>query len=646
MDDYMVECSVDHGCWTRSPLHGLVIGRSCTPCISFGPSKPKKDAGLGPIGETEVIKDGDEVSDSEVNVNCEGSTKDEGELEKIDEISSSKSVEQSNDRNKQDVVVSNSDKHANDVIDVDNGTEVKNDCDMNKVTEDVVVSNYDKPANDVIDVDNGTEVKNDCDMNKVTVDKTGKSYAKMVTKDTITVTKNLMFIAPKVNENGEETILFDEDIVKKGRVKWQYTICGYFVGPNMLIHELRYHIRRIWSRFGLKEVIVNASGVNLFKFQNEIGMNNVLNQGPWMVNNRPLFVQKWNPEIGLMKVEPTKLPLWIKMVNIPMEAWSVEVGRADYARVLVEVEAEKQMRSKIKIEYIDMNKCLKGIKVVKVEYDWKPECCSHCKVFGHTFEMSNVRQRTEKEIQEKRVQDEFAPVQNRKKNVQQQNRSWQYRNNYNNNNQRQEYRKKNGENDKGKGVAQDNASTSTSKAASNGTSVKPDELRILKDRMVVDVYLNKKIQPTCAEVKNWTKDMEDYFNKQWDIDRLKEKENEEMNVKDAMEAIWNIRSMNKLKKQKEVKKLILEEGIQVCAILETHVKPHKLPKVCEVAFGNWCWISNVVHSQNGCRIVVSWDKEMVNVMLLHTSRQHMHKVLEFNSQILQGLFGITWYSVF
>ena len=91
---------------------------------------------------------------------------------------------------------------------------------------------------------------------------------------------------------------------------------------------------------------------------------------------------------------------------------------------------------------------------------------------------------------------------------------------------------------------------------------------------------------------------------------------------------WNIRSMNKLKKQKEVKKLIAEEGIQVCAILETHVKPQKLTKVCEVAFENWSWISNVVHSQNGCRIVVSWDRDMVNVMLIHTSRQHMVCMIE------------------
>ena len=176
-----------------------------------------------------------------------------------------------------------------------------------------------------------------------------------------------------------------------------------------------------------------------------------------MVNNRPLFVQKWNPEIGLLKVEPTKMPLWIKMVNIPMEAWSVEgisamasslgkplvmdsvtahmcqfgVGRADYARVLVEVEAGKQMKSEIKIEYTDMNKCLKGTKVVKVEYDWKPDCCSHCKVFGHVVDQCNVRPRTEKEIQDKReaenkvqvankpkFQEEFVPVQNRKSNMQ------------------------------------------------------------------------------------------------------------------------------------------------------------------------------------------------------------------------------------
>ncbi|PWA94009.1 geranyllinalool synthase [Artemisia annua] len=138
--------------------------------------------------------------------------------------------------------------------------------------------------------------------------------------------------------------------------------------------------------------------------------------------------------------------------NLMFIAPKFGVGRADYARVLVEVEAGKQMKFEIKIEYTDMNKCLKGTKVVKVEYDWKPDCCSHCKVANKP-----------------KFQEEFAPVQNRKSNMQQQNRNWQYRSNYNNH-QRQEYRKKNGGNDKGKDVVKETATASTSKA-NNGKSV-------------------------------------------------------------------------------------------------------------------------------------------------------------------------------
>lgn len=67
----------------------------------------------------------------------------------------------------------------------------------------------------------------------------------------------------------------------------------------------------------------------------------------------------------------------------------------------------------------------------------------------------------------------------------------------------------------------------------------------------------------------------------------------------------------------------MEERIQVCALLETHVKPHKLQKVCEKAFGNRNWVSNVGQSMNGCRIVVSWNNDLVDLMVLHSSRQTM-----------------------
>ncbi|GKA85568.1 RNA-directed DNA polymerase, eukaryota, reverse transcriptase zinc-binding domain protein [Tanacetum coccineum] len=68
---------------------------------------------------------------------------------------------------------------------------------------------------------------------------------------------------------------------------------------------------------------------------------------------------------------------------------------------------------------------------------------------------------------------------------------------------------------------------------------------------------------------------------------------------EEMEGMWNIRSMNHLKKQKAALNFIQEEKINVCGIVETHIKPPKLSKVASLAFGGWEWVSNIVHSTNG-----------------------------------------------
>ena len=52
----------------------------------------------------------------------------------------------------------------------------------------------------------------------------------------------------------------------------------------------------MWSKFGLKDV-VSQSGLYLFKFREDEGMNHVLESGPWLVNNKPLMIQKWVPDI-------------------------------------------------------------------------------------------------------------------------------------------------------------------------------------------------------------------------------------------------------------------------------------------------------------------------------------------------------------
>nr|GEV27592.1 hypothetical protein [Tanacetum cinerariifolium] len=59
------------------------------------------------------------------------------------------------------------------------------------------------------------------------------------------------------------------------------------------------------------------------------------------------------------------------------------IGRAGYARVLVEMEASRGLPDKIEIVYKDVMNKTTMTKYVRVEYDWKPVICITCEVFGH-----------------------------------------------------------------------------------------------------------------------------------------------------------------------------------------------------------------------------------------------------------------------
>lgn len=68
-------------------------------------------------------------------------------------------------------------------------------------------------------------------------------------------------------------------------------------------------------------------------------------------------------------------------------------GRANFARVLVNVSADYELPSDI--DAIILGK----LRKFKTEFLWKPKRCSHCKVFGHDFDMCVVRPRTVDEVE-------------------------------------------------------------------------------------------------------------------------------------------------------------------------------------------------------------------------------------------------------
>ncbi|GJV56558.1 hypothetical protein Tco_1457563 [Tanacetum coccineum] len=121
----------------------------------------------------------------------------------------------------------------------------------------------------------------------------------------------LFFVPTALKESGEEVVLFEEELVKKGSEKWKFTICGYSVGCRMGVNELKYNVRRMWG---------------ISTIASRLG--------------RP-----------------------IKMDKMAAEMCKEGSERLGYARVLVEINAEKDYIDNVEINYVDD---LKNVKKTKL----------------------------------------------------------------------------------------------------------------------------------------------------------------------------------------------------------------------------------------------------------------------------------------
>ncbi|GJZ68963.1 probable L-cysteine desulfhydrase, chloroplastic [Tanacetum coccineum] len=110
-------------------------------------------------------------------------------------------------------------------------------------------------------------------------------------------------------------------------------------------------------------------------------MNFVLENRSWLIEGKPLFVQKSEAELCMEKPEPTRVPIWVIIMNVPLEAWNSH-GISRLASSIID--ATKELPDSIEICY---SKLVKSMKL-KIEYAWKPPLCTHCKGVSSGVEQS------------------------------------------------------------------------------------------------------------------------------------------------------------------------------------------------------------------------------------------------------------------
>ena len=133
----------------------------------------------------------------------------------------------------------------------------------------------------------------------------------------------MTFNPPSVLESRETVAVIKPEKLVEARVAYGTYLYGYNIGQSVSIGLVRYHLFRMWKKFGLVDVSSNGSGI-FFKIKIELGMMETINQGPWLINNIPLCIRKWEVGLKLERVEPSTIPIWVTIPNMPMELWNRE----------------------------------------------------------------------------------------------------------------------------------------------------------------------------------------------------------------------------------------------------------------------------------------------------------------------------------
>ncbi|GKC78416.1 RNA-directed DNA polymerase, eukaryota, reverse transcriptase zinc-binding domain protein [Tanacetum coccineum] len=97
---------------------------------------------------------------------------------------------------------------------------------------------------------------------------------------------------------------------------------------------------------------------------------------------------------------------------------------------------------------------------------------------------------------------------------------------------------------------------------------------------------------------------------------------------DLKVAVWNIKGMSTSDKQKEVRSIIKEENLQMCGIVETHIKYQNINTTGKKVFGNWEFTSNGEDNSKVCRIMIGWNSNKMNVWVIAKSKQCIFLLVE------------------
>ncbi|KAL0918413.1 hypothetical protein M5K25_010420 [Dendrobium thyrsiflorum] len=172
------------------------------------------------------------------------------------------------------------------------------------------------------------------------------------------------------------------------------------LGQRPYYERLLTTMKKLWILNGSLSFLSLADGFFLLKFTSSEDMEMVWMGGTWFLLGKPFILQRWSPKFKPVWDESTSIPLWVKIIDLPLALWtptgisriasyigipltvdSLTAKRTHltFARVCVQISKDFALPEEIPIHINGEDMLL------KVVYDWKPSPCEGCGSLIHPF---------------------------------------------------------------------------------------------------------------------------------------------------------------------------------------------------------------------------------------------------------------------
>nr|GEX59736.1 hypothetical protein [Tanacetum cinerariifolium] len=126
-------------------------------------------------------------------------------------------------------------------------------------------------------------------------------------------------------DNGIDVVIL-VDSIRAISERFANTTYGFFLEKKVAYLVVANYVRNTWGKYGLVRSMLSLStGLFSFQFSSMHRLDAMLENGPWFIRNKPLILKKWHPYENLLK----------------------EDGRLSYARIMIELQVDVELKDKI-----------------------------------------------------------------------------------------------------------------------------------------------------------------------------------------------------------------------------------------------------------------------------------------------------------